>query len=200
VKDDAWLMKWIYDLKEKIDNQILSYGGMENLDEKLTQCQDPEILIFQKILTECLDIVKFTTSALCSIAMPLLSIHLVLIHGLTDNIPISISVGGWYLSSFFKDPKGFNWTLLTENLTKKSRVSFPYNNSLFEFGISTGYQFGGTVKEMLFHMEEAIKWGISYSEFIFGTYSVGHYTMIQCINGNHLPSVLRKVKKYHEVI
>jgi hypothetical protein len=199
INDEEWLMNWIKTLKLKIDKQLIEFGGVKDLDEKLPKCKDEEIVIFQKMLTECTDIVKFTSNRLFCVAVALVSLHLCLIYGFTENIPCTISIGAWYLSSFFKDPKGYDWTLLAEKLSQKSKGFFPYNNSFVECCISTNYQFGGTVKGMMFHMEEAIKWGISNSEFIYGSYAICHYTSIVSINGIHIPSTLKKVKKHHDV-
>jgi mannose/fructose/N-acetylgalactosamine-specific phosphotransferase system component IIB len=194
------LMGWIFGLKKKIDDTFAQLGGIENLDQKLV-CDDEEIKIFQKILSEAGDLLYITSKSnpLLTASVPLVSVHLFLTHGLTDYAPCGFSIAAWYFSCFFKDPNGYQMTLFVEKIIQKMKGIAPYNVSLVEFTIGLNSIFGGTYKTSTYHLEEAIKYSLSNSEYIFGSYSMNNLSMLNALNGSYTPTLIQSVRKNQHV-
>jgi predicted ATPase len=199
--DFGSLLNFTFELKQKIDEKITEIGGVALIYEKLPTCEDEEMKLFLQIIASAGDVI-FTSqnaSPLLSPCATLISVHLYLTNGLTDNAPAGFSIASWIYSFFFKDPKGYQFSLLTEKLMLKNKTNPPYNIAYVELALGFSNIFGGTLKSALFHYDESAKFSLSHGEFIFGAYAMNHYGITNVINGFHLPTLLTKVKTYQKV-
>ena len=127
---------------------------------------------------------------------PMVSVYLSLTAGFTENALSGFSFGAYYMSTFFKDPKGKELYFLIEKL---KQIMKNYQVPIVEFTQESNCQFVGDVKNMIQHCETALKYSMAHAEYVFCGYAMFYSCVNSSFSGAHIPSTLLKANKYRSV-
>ena len=117
-----------------------------------------------------------------------------------QNTAVSFSWGGWGYSVLFKEPMGFQLTLLGKKFYAKAKeFNYIFNHSSVEFALFLGSVYGTTLKNVCAHLEEGYKHSMVHGECLFGPYCTNSFAFVLTVNGIDFNKSGLKLKKIVEV-
>eukprot|EP01080_Neovahlkampfia_damariscottae_P013062 gene13062-8270_t len=188
-------LNWTLALKSKIDMEVKQIGGMKNI-LSLKRCNNKETILLFTIMFESLDVIFMAPSAnpVMVITLAVVGLYMYLTQGLAHNAALGFAIAGWIFSFFFKEKSGHELTSCAEKLFSKDKKP-KYNVVAVQFLLGVGNLTGGNFKQMVYHLDNAIKYAQNHGEYLFGAYSCSHSTLSYIANGENFSTLLVKMKK-----